>query len=86
MTVRLDVVPLRDDIRFVAAIAAALVDHAQTAIDGAIGRALQPDVDAGLHRQTAFVERLRAVFCSRYFRTSSVKNGATDRTGCGWPE
>ncbi len=62
VTVGFDVVPLRDDVRLVAAIAAALVDHAQAAIDGAIGRALQPDVDAGLHGQAALVERLRAVF------------------------
>ena len=54
-------VPLRDDVRLVAAIAAAFVDQPQAAIDGAVGRALQPDIDAGLHGQAAFVERLGAV-------------------------
>ena len=62
MLVGLDVVPLRDDVRLVAAIAAALVDQAKAAIDRAIGGALQPDVDAGLHGEAALVQRLRAVF------------------------
>ncbi len=56
-----DGLALREDIAAWLAEAAALVDAAQSLVDRLVRRLLQPDVECGLHREAALVQRLGAV-------------------------
>ena len=68
----------QDVARRLAPEAAALVDCAQAVVDGAVGRALQLDVERGLHGQAVLVERLGAVAGPR--GTCAPLRGSTARS------